>query len=93
MSQCKEAVPGSTCEQRNTFEINWVNESVVESQTAYPDSEVVKSLSADLGLDAEAAARLHGVAARHEEEEGEEEDEGVLEEVSRNWSRRMPVNP
>ena len=39
------------------------------------DREVVKALSDDLGLDAEAAARLRGVASH-------DDDGGVLEEAS-----------
>ena len=40
------------------------------------DREVVKALSDDLGLDAEAAARLRGVASH------DDDDDGVLEEAS-----------
>ena len=40
------------------------------------DREVVKALSDDLGLDAEAEARLRGVASH------DDDDDGVLEEAS-----------
>ena len=61
-----------------------MNKTLPLDRKTYLDREVVKALSKDLGLDAEAVARLHGVT---KDDQDSIDDVGVLEEVRSNAAR------